>query len=92
MGTYKAHVPKGKVALLVIDPCLRAKSKETMEELARHVSDVVRFYLEARAESKVRLTGGDSVVLIRDYVESLAERGRAVPATAKHALTLAAEA
>lgn len=33
----------------------------------------------------MRLTGNESVVLIRDYLESLAERGRTAPASAKHA-------
>ena len=93
---YKAQVPKGKIALLAIEALsLRAKSTSAMRGIANRVTGVVRFYVEMRAcepESKVDLTGEQAVVLIRDYLESLAERGRTVPATAKHALSVWAEA
>ena len=93
LGMYKAQVPKDKIALLVIEALsLRAKSTATMEGIVKHVSGLVLFYLDTREESKVQLAGGDSLVLIHDYLESLAERGRTVHAAAKHALTVWAEA
>ena len=92
-GMYKAHVPKDKITLLVIEAIsLRAKSAATMKSVAKHVSALVRFYLGTREETKFQLTGDDSIILLHDYLESLAERGRTVPATAKHALSFWAEA
>ena len=93
VGMYKAQVPKGKITLLVIDALsVRGKSAETMKGIANHASGLVQYYMDTREESKVQLTGRDSVVLIRDFLESLAERGRTVPASDKHALTVWAEA
>ena len=92
-GMYKAHATKGKIKLLAIEAIsLRAKSAAAMRGIAKHVSGMVRFYLDARDESKVELTGDESVVLLRDYLESMGGRGRTAPATAKHALTVWAEA
>ena len=90
---YKAQVPNGKITLLVIEAIsLRAKSAPAMKGIAKHVSGLVRFYLGHRDETQFQLTGPESVVLIHDYLESVAERGRTVPATVKHALTVWAEA
>ena len=72
---YKADVPKGKIILLVIDALsLRDKSTATMKGIARHASGLVQYYLDTREETKVQLTGSDSLVLIHDYPESLAEQ------------------
>ena len=90
---YKEHVPKGEITLLIIEAIsLRAKSTAAMKGVINRVSGLVSFYLETREESKFQLTGEDSVVILRDYLESLAERGRTVLATAKHSLTVWAEA
>ena len=92
-GMYKAQVPKGKITLLVIEAIsVRAKSSATLKSVAKHVSGLVRFYLETRDESMSQRTGDDSLILLHDYLDSLAERGRTVPATAKHALSVWAEA
>ena len=92
-GMYKEQVPKDKITLLVIEAIsVRAKSSATLKSVAKHVSGLVRFYLETRDESKFQLTGDDSLILLHDYLESLAERGRTAPATAKHALSVWAEA
>ena len=92
-GMYKAQAPKGEIALLVIEAIsLRAKSTAEMKAIIKHVSCLMRFYLEVRGGTNVELTGGQSAALLRDYLESLAERGRTAPAAAKHALTVRAEA
>ena len=89
IGMYKAQVPKDKITLLVIDALsLRAKSTETMKGIAKHVSGMVQYYMGAREETNVQLTGSDSLVLIRGYLEELTERGRTAPAAAKHALAV----
>ena len=92
-GMYNAQVPKDKIVLLVIeDPSMRAKSTSTMKGIAKHVSGLVQFYLDTREESEAQLTVGDSLILIRDYLESLSERGRTVPSSTKHALAVWSEA
>ena len=90
---YKAQAPNDKIVLLAIDALsMRAKSTSTMKGIAKHVSGLAQFYLDTREESNVQLTGDDSLILIRDYLESLSERGRTVPASAKHALAVWSEA
>ena len=92
-GMYKAQVVKGKITFLVIEAIsVRAKSSATLKSVAKHVSGLVRFFIETRDESTSQLTGDDSLTPLHDYLESLAERGRTVPATAKHALSVWAEA
>ena len=93
LGMYKAQAPKGKIILLVIDALsARAKSTPTMKGVAKHASGLAQYYLDTREEPKVQLAGEDSLVLIRDYLESLTERGRTVPSSAKHAIAVWAEA
>ena len=90
---YKAQAPNGKITLLIIGAISsRAKSTAKMKGVVNHVSGLVTFYLDTREVSKFQFTGEESVVLLHDYLESLAERGRTVPATANHALTVWAEA
>ena len=87
-GMYKANDPQGKIALLAIEAIsVRAKSACAMKTIAKHVADAVRFYLGARQETNVEVTGPQSLAILRDYIEPLAERGRAVPAAAKSALS-----
>ena len=77
----KAQAPRGKITLLVIEAIsLRLKSTASMKGIIKHVSGLIKFYIERKSEAKFQLTGEDSVVLLRDYLESLAERCRAVPA------------
>ena len=92
-GMFNAKVPRGKITLLVIEAIsARAKSQTAMKNIINRVSGLVLFYLELRQETEVELTGPQSVVLLRDYLESLAERGRTVPAAGKHALSAWADA
>ena len=89
----KAQVTNDKITLLVIKATsLRAKSTAAMKAIINHVYVIIRFYLDVRQETKVELTGDQSAVLLRDYLEPLAERVRTVPSAAKHALTVWAEA
>lgn len=69
-----------------------AKSAASTEGIVKHVSGLVRFYMGNREETQFQLKGRHSVILIRDYVESVAGRGRAFHSTAKHALIARAEA
>ena len=90
---YKDQAPKDKIVLLATEALYaRAKSTSTMKGIAKHVSGLAQYFMDTREESKVELTGNDSLILIHDYLESLAERGRTVPATAKRALAVWAEA
>ena len=63
-----------------------------MKGIIKHVSGLIKFYIDTIDESKSQLTGEGSVILLRDYLESLAERSRTVPAAAKHASSVWSEA
>ena len=92
-STQLAQLTQGETALLVIEAAMsRSKSIATTRAIVKHARGLLNYYLELRADAKVSLTGEHSVILLRDYLESLAERGRTVPATAKHALCVWAEA
>ena len=74
---YNAGVPKGKIAPLAIEALsARAKSTSTMKGVIKHVAGLERYYLDTRDETKAQLTCGDSLILIRDHLESLMERDR----------------
>ena len=60
--------------ILTEEVSLRAISEATTKSIVKHVSGLVRFYLEVRDETTVERTGGESVVSIRDYAGSIAER------------------
>ena len=93
VGMCKAHAPKGTIALRAIEAIsLRAKAAAATRGMIKHVAGIIRFPLYIRDETKVGLDGGKSVVLLRDCLERLAGRGRTIPATAKHALSVWAEA
>ena len=53
---------------------------------------MVRFFIDASADSGVELTGEKSITMLHDYLESLTHRVRTVPAAAKAALSLWADA
>ena len=63
-----------------------------MRGVIKHVGGLVRFFIDVSADSGVELTGEKSIVLLHDYIESLTHRGRTVPAAAKEALLLRADA
>ena len=87
------QIPDDKITLLVLDAVTtRAKSLASAKNVLRRVNGLIQFYLDARNESSVTHTGESSLVLIRDYIESLSERGRTAPAAGKHALTVWADA
>ena len=60
--------------------------------MLKRVKGLIRFYRDTREENAVTLNGESSLVVLRDFHESLAERGRAVPGAARHALAFWDEA
>ena len=70
----------------------KSKSIATTKAIAKHVRGLVNFYIELRVETNVALTGEHSVILLRDYLESLVGRGRSVPSTPRRALTARSDA
>ena len=67
----------------------RCKSPASTRGAIRKVSGLILFFLDTRDDSKpgITLTGDTSVVLLRDYLESVAERGRTVPGAVKTSLS-----
>lgn len=59
---------------------VRAKSASPMKGASNRVAGLARRLPDTHEETKAQLKDGDSLVLIRDYVESLMERGRTAPA------------
>ena len=73
----------------------RCKSPASTRGVIRNVSGPIKFFLENRGESDppgVTLTGESSVVLLHDYSESVADRGRTVPGAVKTSLSTWSEA
>ena len=62
-----------------------------MRGVAHHVGGLIKIYLDKVGEYQVVLTCEIPVVLIRDYIESMAELGRAVPADARAARSARAD-
>ena len=70
----------------------KAKSAASLRNVIRHVQGLVKFYIDNIVDTKIELTGDQSDVLLRDCLESLVGRGRAVPVAAKSALSVWADA
>ena len=76
VGMYVADGPKGGITLLVIEAeSVRSETQAAAKSIVGHFSGLVRFYLEMRGEIEVDLAGEQSVAVVRDYLESIAERG-----------------
>ena len=87
-GLRESKIAPGTTTLLILDVVnSRAKSVNSAKSIIKHVKRLIHVYLDARNESAAALAGEGSLVLRRDYIESLKERGRTVPAAARHALT-----
>ena len=89
----KAQAQKGEIVLLAIEAIsVRARPPSAIRSIIKHVAGLIDLYLETRGETKADLTGDQPLVLVREYLESLAEIGRAAPAAAKRALAVRPEA
>ena len=51
-----------------------------------NVDGLARYFIDTRATDNLSLTGENSVVSIRDYLDQAADIGRAVPASIKRSL------
>ena len=96
LGFYEAKLNKERIIALTIEALMqRCKSPASTRGVIRNVKGLIRFYLENRDESNpsgITLTGDSSVVLLRDYIESVADRGRTVPGAVKTSLSTWSEA
>ena len=73
----------------------RRKSPDSARAVIKNVSGRVQCFLDSLGESNpdgVTLTGESPVVLLRDYLESVADRGRTVPGAVKTSLITRSEA
>ena len=93
IGVMESQIPDDKVTLHALEAATtRSTSLESTKSNARHVTGLIHRYLDKRGETPVTLTGDSSLVLVRDLLESLAERGRTVHSAGKHALTVRPDA
>ena len=92
-GLRDSQIPGDKTTLLVPETgTTRPKSLASTKSILRHVSGLIQYYLDAWSETSVTLTGESPLVLVHDYLESVAERGRTAPSAGKHALAVWPEA
>ena len=70
----------------------RAKSIASANAIVRRVNGLIQYYIDTRNETAVALTGESSLALLRDFLESIAERGRTAPSAGSHAPSIWDEA
>ena len=87
---HAAKLDKERITILTIEVLMqRCRSPASTRGVVRNVRGMIQFSLDTRDESKhgIALTGDTSVVLLRDYLQSVAERGRTVPGAVKTSLS-----
>ena len=86
-GLRKTGVAKERMTVLTLEAVMQhCKSVAGAKSTTKNVAGLVRFFLDSRSDENVTLTGESSLVLIHDYLEQAASRGRTVPATIRHSL------
>ena len=91
LGFYEERI----IALTLEPLTQRCKSPASTRGVVRNVKGLIQFYLENRDDANptgITLTGESSVVLLRDYIESVADRGRTVPGAVQTSLSTWSEA
>ena len=84
----KSGVAKERIVVLTIEAIMKhSKTASGAKLVVKNVNGLLRYFLDARSSGDVTLTGEKSVVLIHDYLEHAADRGRTVPAAIRHSLT-----
>ena len=92
-GVYSTQAPKQRAIQLVIEAAtLRAKSLAALRCALKYASATARPYIEVGADSGVAPTGGRSVDFLRQYLESVAGRGRTAPGAATDSPALCSDA
>ena len=87
-GLRKTGVNKERITVLTLEAVMQhCKSVAGAKSTVKNVTGLVRFFLDFRSDENVTLTGESSLVLLHDYLEQAASRGRTVPATIRHSLT-----
>ena len=88
-GLRDAKLDKERITALTIEAMMqRRKSPSSARGVVGNVSGLIQFFHDTRDESNpgATLTGATSVVLLRDYLESVADSGRTVPGAVKTSL------
>ena len=90
-GFRDAKLNKERIASLTLEALAhRRKSPAAARGVIKNASGLIQFPIDSRGESHpegVALTGDASVVLLRDYLESVADRCRTVPGAVKTSLS-----
>ena len=86
-GIRKTGVAKERITVLTLEAVMQhSKSVAGAKSTIKNVAGLVRFFRDFRSEENATLTGEASLVLLRDYLEQAASRGRTVPAATRHSL------
>ena len=88
MGFYEAELSKERITIQTLGAIMRrCKSPASTRSIIKRVSGHIKFFLDARDESNVTLTGESPVVLLQDYLESVSDHGGDVPGAVRTALS-----
>lgn len=84
-----SNVANGRIVQLdVEDFANRPKSLSSTKAILKQIRGIIARFVGNRAETERPLAGEKPLVLLRDYLESLEERGRDAPGAANHALSV----
>ena len=87
-GIRKTGVNKERITVLTLEAVMQhCKSVAGAKSTIENVTGLLRFFLDYRSGDNVALTGESPLVLLCDYLEQAASRGRTVPSTIRHSLT-----
>ena len=95
-GFHRAKLNKVRITALTLEALMhRCKSPASTRNTVKNVGALIKFFPDTRDESNpswCSLTGEGSVVLLRDFLESVEDRGRTVPCAVKSSLSTWSEA
>ena len=76
IGMYISRAPKGEIVRISIEAIdVRAKSPSARRSIIKRAPSLIGFYLDDLGDANVELAGDQSLVLVRDYLESHPGRG-----------------
>ena len=95
-GFHKTNLNKERIITPTLEALMqRRKSPASTRGVVRNVKGLATFFLENRNDDSpdgFALAGDGSAVLLHDYIESTAERGRTVPGEVENPRSIWAEA
>ena len=87
LSLRKAGTSRERIIILTLEAVMQqCKSADGMKSAVKHVASLIRFFLGKQSDEQVTLAGETSLVLLHDFLEQAASRGRTVPPTIRHSI------